>query len=580
MTSRSPHRARTVGIFTWGSVADLVRLGVTEQEREGVPAGNHVLSGDYQIPSGGWGGYSQNLAAGQDWSSFRGIRLAWYASQPTRPASPTAGDDIKVELKDGGPDGEHSEVWAATFKDNWSSDGSRWKIVDLPFSQFTLSGYQPGDAATRNGTLDLTSAWGYAVTFVPGTATPVVVGDRRRAALRLGGPGADGDRRLAGRRPRRPRRDGAGPGDPDDDGRPAAARGRDGRSTRTAPAPPWPAPTTTRSPARSRSRRARRPARRRRSTWSRTRPTRSTTPARWRVDLTATGAAVGTSPEGRPQRRRRARTSTRPSRHRRAGRGPARPDDAGGEDRPDDPGRAPGPAVARADRRPRPRLGALRRRLGADAEHRHRLGGHDRRLPAAGPVHPAADPAALRRRRRARPQQRGRARRSSRTTRAWAPRATRTWSSRSSARPRRRSARPASRGRSPRACASRATSGGAARYESFGEDPALVTAMADAAVVGLQGSDPSDLSGTGQGPRDGQALGRRRRHHLRPGARGLGLPDRPGHHPRRQPGRAASGCTSTRTCPRSRRASARSCRRTRRSRSRARTRSGCTRTAP
>ncbi|WP_162250299.1 glycoside hydrolase family 3 N-terminal domain-containing protein [Cellulomonas sp. Root485] len=163
----------TVGIFTWGSAADLVRLGVTEQEREGVPAGNHVLSGDYQIPSGGWGGYSQNLAAGQDWSSFRGIRLAWYASQPTRPASPTAGDDIKVELKDGGPDGEHSEVWAATFKDNWSSDGSRWKIVDLPFSQFTLSGYQPGDAATRNGTLDLTSAWGYAVTFVPGTAIPV-----------------------------------------------------------------------------------------------------------------------------------------------------------------------------------------------------------------------------------------------------------------------------------------------------------------------------------------------------------------------------------------------------------------------
>ncbi|NUU18862.1 glycoside hydrolase family 3 [Cellulomonas humilata] len=163
----------TVGIFTWGSAADLVSLAVTEQERDGVPAGNHVLSGDYLIPSGGWGGFSQNLAAGQDWSSFRGIRLAWYASQPTRPASPTAGDDIKVELKDGGPDGEHSELWAATFKDNWSSDGSRWKIVDLPFSAFTLGGYQPGDAATRNGTLDLTSAWGYALTMVPGTATAV-----------------------------------------------------------------------------------------------------------------------------------------------------------------------------------------------------------------------------------------------------------------------------------------------------------------------------------------------------------------------------------------------------------------------
>lgn len=163
----------TVGIFTWGSAPDLVSLAVTEQDRDGAPAGNHVLSGDYLIPSGGWGGFSENLAAGQDWSSFRGIRLAWYASQPTRPASPTAGGDIKVELKDGGPDGEHSELWAATFKDNWSSDGSRWNIVDLPFSAFTLSGYQPGDAATRNGTLDLTSAWGYAITMVPGTAESV-----------------------------------------------------------------------------------------------------------------------------------------------------------------------------------------------------------------------------------------------------------------------------------------------------------------------------------------------------------------------------------------------------------------------
>ncbi|GIG23082.1 hypothetical protein Cch01nite_38060 [Cellulomonas chitinilytica] len=161
----------TVGLFTWGSTGADVTLGVTQQDREGAPAGNHVLSGTYLIPSGGWGGFSENLAAGQDWSSFRGIRLLWYASQDNRPASPTAGDDIKVELKDGGPDGEHSELWATTFKDNWSPDGSRWKVVDLPFSQFTLSGYQPGDAATRNGTLDLTSSWGYALTFVPGLST-------------------------------------------------------------------------------------------------------------------------------------------------------------------------------------------------------------------------------------------------------------------------------------------------------------------------------------------------------------------------------------------------------------------------
>ncbi|WP_155859410.1 glycoside hydrolase family 3 N-terminal domain-containing protein [Cellulomonas sp. KRMCY2] len=163
----------TVGLFTWGSAGATVSLNVTEMEREGGPVGNHVLSGAYLIPSGGWGGFSHNLAAAQDWSSFQGIRFLWYASQDNRPASPTAGGDIKVELKDGGPDGEHSELWAATFKDNWSPAGSRWKLVELPFSDFTLGGYQPGDAATRSGTLDLTSAWGYALTMVPGTVDAV-----------------------------------------------------------------------------------------------------------------------------------------------------------------------------------------------------------------------------------------------------------------------------------------------------------------------------------------------------------------------------------------------------------------------
>lgn len=163
----------TTGVFAWGSDGSQVSLGVTERDRDGAPAGNHVLSGDYLVPVGGWGGFSQNLASTQDWSSFRGIRFLWYASQDNRPASPTAGADIKVELKDGGTDGEHAELWAATFKDNWSPDGSRWQFVELPFSAFSIGGYQPGDAATQNGTLDLTSAWGYALTMPVGTAAPV-----------------------------------------------------------------------------------------------------------------------------------------------------------------------------------------------------------------------------------------------------------------------------------------------------------------------------------------------------------------------------------------------------------------------
>ncbi|NQX33566.1 glycoside hydrolase family 3 N-terminal domain-containing protein [Herbiconiux sp. VKM Ac-2851] len=162
--------ADPVGFFTWGSSEGLASMAVTEQERGDVPD-NRVLSGDYLIPSGGYAGFSDNLASSQDWSSYQGIRFWWYASQASNPASPTAGDDIKVELKDGGPDGEHSELWTATFKDNWGSSTSRWKLVELPFSAFSIGSYQPGSAETQNGSLDLTSAWGFAVTFTPGKAT-------------------------------------------------------------------------------------------------------------------------------------------------------------------------------------------------------------------------------------------------------------------------------------------------------------------------------------------------------------------------------------------------------------------------
>jgi beta-glucosidase len=163
-----------IDYFTWKGpdAAPVVTLQQTQLARDGA-ADNGVLSGEYQIPAGSWGGFSKNLRDSQDWSGFRGIRFWWYASQASNPASPTAGADIPVEIKDGGPDGEHSELWRATFKDRWGSAESRWKLVELPFSAFTPSSYQPGSPETKNGTLDLTSAWGFAVTFEPGTATPV-----------------------------------------------------------------------------------------------------------------------------------------------------------------------------------------------------------------------------------------------------------------------------------------------------------------------------------------------------------------------------------------------------------------------
>ncbi|MFG6503020.1 glycoside hydrolase family 3 N-terminal domain-containing protein [Microbacterium sp. P05] len=161
----------TPGVFTFAGPDATISAAIETQERGGT-ADNLVLAGDYSIPSGSWAGFSDNREASQDWSSFQGIRFWWYASQTSNPASPTAGGDVRLELKDGGPDGEHAEVWTATFKDNWGSSTSRWKLVELPFSSFTLAGYQPGDEATRNGVLDLTEAWGYAISLPVGATAP------------------------------------------------------------------------------------------------------------------------------------------------------------------------------------------------------------------------------------------------------------------------------------------------------------------------------------------------------------------------------------------------------------------------
>jgi beta-glucosidase len=164
--------ADPVGYFPWYSERGTVAIG-TEVQGRGDSAENRVLAGSASIPAGGYGGFSDNLATAQDWSSYRGIRFWWYASQSSNPASPTAGDDIVVEIKDGGPDGEHSERWTATFKDNWGSSTSRWKLVELPFPQFTLAEYQPGSGDALNGGLDLAAAWGFGLTLPTGKTSAV-----------------------------------------------------------------------------------------------------------------------------------------------------------------------------------------------------------------------------------------------------------------------------------------------------------------------------------------------------------------------------------------------------------------------
>jgi beta-glucosidase len=99
----------------------------------------------------GYGGFTQDLATSQDWSGYGGFSF-WVRGTGS-------GQRIEYEIKDGGADGEHSELWQDFFMD--TSTG--WRQIQTPFSDFVRrSDFQPGGAPT-DGNLDLTSMWGYAV---------------------------------------------------------------------------------------------------------------------------------------------------------------------------------------------------------------------------------------------------------------------------------------------------------------------------------------------------------------------------------------------------------------------------------
>ncbi|MFK0222650.1 glycoside hydrolase family 3 protein [Streptomyces vinaceus] len=152
------------GIFTWGSDGDdQPRLEL--RERADAPEGTKVLRGDYDIS--GWGGYTHDFAfdrPAHDWSARGGIRFWWYG-QNTAPLPPGSGPRIHFELKDGGANGEASELWTTSFTDDWQG----WHLVEIPFSRFEYrTDYQPVGGIDH--VLGLTQMWGYAFTFPVGRA--------------------------------------------------------------------------------------------------------------------------------------------------------------------------------------------------------------------------------------------------------------------------------------------------------------------------------------------------------------------------------------------------------------------------
>jgi len=143
------------GIFTWGGDADdPPRLALTE--RADAPEGAKVLTGTYDIS--GYGGFTHDFAFAEpahDWSASKGIRFWWDGRNN--------GKKVNFELKDGGANGEASELWTTSFTDDFTG----WKQIELPFTSFVYrTDYQPVGGIDQ--ILGLTAMWGYGLTFPVG----------------------------------------------------------------------------------------------------------------------------------------------------------------------------------------------------------------------------------------------------------------------------------------------------------------------------------------------------------------------------------------------------------------------------
>jgi beta-glucosidase len=154
------------GVFAWGGNSNSTpTLSIAPLDRAGV-TGNHVLRGTW-VADTSYGGFSYDDAtsAPQDWSSFGGIEFWFYGHNPSNDAVPGSGPRYEFEVKDGGVDAEHAELWQTFFTDDWQG----WHLIQIPFNSLTLrTDFQP-TGEPINGTLDLNTMRGFALTEPPGS---------------------------------------------------------------------------------------------------------------------------------------------------------------------------------------------------------------------------------------------------------------------------------------------------------------------------------------------------------------------------------------------------------------------------
>ncbi|MFC4006487.1 glycoside hydrolase family 3 N-terminal domain-containing protein [Nonomuraea purpurea] len=147
------------GVYAWGNDAPSTPALTVEQgpDRPGATATNRVLRSVYAISQ--WGGWSHDLAATQDWSPYEGFSF-WVDGAGS-------GQKIFFEIKDGGGGAGAAELFESSFTD----DTAGWRQVRVPFSSFTRrADYQPGGAPT-DGELDLVAMWGYSMRLPTASGT-------------------------------------------------------------------------------------------------------------------------------------------------------------------------------------------------------------------------------------------------------------------------------------------------------------------------------------------------------------------------------------------------------------------------
>jgi beta-glucosidase len=139
------------GIFPFGNDAPSTPSisVVSAPDRPGADSTNHALAVPYTVS--GYGGFTEDLSASQNWSGYGGFSF-WVKGTGS-------GQRIEYEIKDGGSDGEHSELWQGFFTDATAG----WQQIQEPFASFVKrTDYQPG-GAPADGVLNLSSMWGYAI---------------------------------------------------------------------------------------------------------------------------------------------------------------------------------------------------------------------------------------------------------------------------------------------------------------------------------------------------------------------------------------------------------------------------------